>query len=111
MYQLDAGGAGGSFFARSPQYSSDGREMVTDSFWAEGESDMTLDVQTIATQGGSPASLGTPWPTTLATMNNYPLKPNRKFRNACLRISGTGGGKVLPGATLQAVVDSATGRF
>lgn len=111
LYQLDAGGAGGSFFARTPQYSAEGREMTTDSFWAEGESDMTLDIQTIATQGGAPASLGTPWPVTLAGMNNYPLKPNRKFRNASLRISGTGGGKVLPGVTLVAIVDPATGRF
>jgi len=111
LYQLDAGGAGGTFFARTPQYSSDGRQMTTDSFWAEGESDMTLDVQTVASQGGSPATLGTPFPTTLATMNNYPLKPNRKFRNACLRVSGTGGGKVLPGATLVGIADPATGRF
>lgn len=113
MYELDAGGAGGAFFAKQVHTSFGGQEVVTDSFTAEGQDSCTIDVQNIPDGTSTPATIGGLFPTAFTAPHGSPhnLKPNRRMRDVGLRWSGTGGNKESPAAVLNVIADGPLGRF
>ncbi len=109
VYALDQAAAGTSWFLRGPYFGDSLNVKVAKEFRAGAIGAVTYDLQVPNADWSAPVSIGGVFPYTVTppfgAAGSRVKKPNRRFRAACLKASGTTGGESPLPATLSGYED------